>query len=112
MSNPEFGHTPGVNRKGRPKGTPNKVTTRIRDAFALLVEANLENMTTWLAIVAENDPLAALKVIIDLAEYTTPKLARQELTHSASECTAVEFKVTAPTAPKHFDEPSEGGDAD
>jgi len=74
-------HNPNANRRGRPPGVPNKVTTRIRDAFALLVSENLDNLSIWLAAVAEKDPLAALRVITDLAEFSIPKLARSEISH-------------------------------
>jgi uncharacterized protein YqgV (UPF0045/DUF77 family) len=63
---------------GRQKGTPNKTTNKIRDAFTKLVEANLENMTTWLETVADTNPREALNIINQMAEYTTPKLARVE----------------------------------
>jgi uncharacterized protein YqgV (UPF0045/DUF77 family) len=63
---------------GRQKGTPNKTTNKIREAFTKLVEANLENMTTWLETVADTNPREALNIINQMAEYTTPKLARVE----------------------------------
>ena len=63
---------------GRPKGTPNKTTNKIREAFQKLIEDNLENMTIWLSDVAADDPKAALDIITKLGEYTTPKLARVE----------------------------------
>ena len=63
---------------GRQKGTPNKNTNTIREAFTKLVEDNLENMTTWLNKVAKDSPKEALDIINKMAEYTTPKLARVE----------------------------------
>jgi len=66
------------NPNGRPKGSANKTTNIIREAFTKLVEANLENMTTWLEKVAETSPKEALSIINQMAEYTTPKLARVE----------------------------------
>lgn len=70
---------------GRTKGTPNKTTNKIREAFTKLVEDNLENMTTWLADIAGDDPKAALDIINKMAEYTTPKLARVENAHEVNE---------------------------
>ena len=66
------------NPNGRPKGSVNKATNTIREAFTKLVESNLENMTTWLEKVAETSPKEALNIINQMAEYTTPKLARVE----------------------------------
>ena len=40
---------------------------------------NLENMTTWLAMVAAEDPEKAMDLMLKLSEYIIPKLARQEL---------------------------------
>lgn len=63
---------------GRAKGTANKTTNKIRDAFTKLVEENLENMTKWLTEVADESPEKALDILNRMAEYTTPKLARVE----------------------------------
>jgi len=65
---------------GRPKGSQNKNTGRIREAFNALVENNLENMTKWLEEVAEKNPSKALDHINALSEYILPKLQRTELT--------------------------------
>jgi len=63
---------------GKPKGATNKTTNKIREAFTKLVEDNLENMTLWLTDVAADNPEKALTIINQMAEYTTPKLARVE----------------------------------
>ena len=74
-----MGFKEGHEKKGgRQKGTPNKTTNKIREAFTKLVEANLENMTSWLETVADTNPREALNIINQMAEYTTPKLARVE----------------------------------
>jgi hypothetical protein len=46
----------------------------------MLTENNLDNMTTWLAQIAADDPARAMEMMIKLSEYVIPKLARQELT--------------------------------
>ena len=66
--------------KGRGKGTPNKTTAEIREAYQKLVDDNLDNMKIWLEKVAEDDPNKALDMMLKLSEYFIPKLARQELT--------------------------------
>lgn len=73
---------------GRPKGVPNKATKAFRDTVTALLEDNSENVSKWLKMVAEGDrvndikpdPYKALDMMAKLAEYATPKLARQELT--------------------------------
>ena len=67
---------------GKQKGTPNKVTTEIKEAYKLLIEANIPNLTLWLERVAEDDPKEALKYLSALSEYVVPKLARTELNAS------------------------------
>lgn len=67
------------NPNGRPKGTPNKNTKEVRDAYQRLVENNLDNMTIWLSQVASEDPEKAMDLMLKLSEYIIPKLARQEL---------------------------------
>jgi hypothetical protein len=68
--------------KGRPKGVENKTTRDIKEAFKNLIEMNLDNMTIWLKKVAAKNPAQALFIISNLAEYTTPKLARSQVEHS------------------------------
>ena len=69
-----------INRAGRPKGTKNKTTKHIREAYQKLTEDNLDNMNTWLAQIAADDPARAMDTMIKLSEYILPKLARTELT--------------------------------
>ena len=63
---------------GKQKGTPNKTTKEIREAFQLLIENNLDNMTQWVKSIANEDPAKAMNLLIQLAEYNIPKLARIE----------------------------------
>ena len=73
---------------GRPKGTPNKSTTAVREAIATLLERNAEKMDGWLQKVADGDeklgikpqPDKALDILQKMAEYHIPKLARTEVT--------------------------------
>lgn len=67
-----------LKRGGRGKGTPNKVTKDVREAYQMLIEKNLSNLDAWVKKVAEKDPAQALRIIVDLSEYVIPKLARVE----------------------------------
>ena len=71
---------PSLNPNGRPKGAMNKTTENIRKAYQQLTEDNLDNMTTWLAQIAADDPKQAMEMMIKLSEYVIPKLARTEVT--------------------------------
>ena len=68
------------NPNGRPKGSANKNTKAIREAYQKLTEENLDNMSQWLAQVAADNPEKAMDLMLRLSEYIIPKLARQELT--------------------------------
>lgn len=72
---------PGVsqNPNGRPKGSKNKATQAIREAYQKLTEDNLENMSKWIGQVAQDNPEKAMDLMIKLSEYVIPKLARQEV---------------------------------
>lgn len=63
---------------GRAKGAPNKVTADVRAAFRMLVESNTSQMQAWLEAVAKEDPAKALDLMVKLAEYVIPRLARTE----------------------------------
>ncbi len=70
---------------GRKKGTPNATTKEIKEAYQMLVESNLDNMSKWLADVAGDDPKQALELMLKLSEYMIPKLARQEIVGNEGE---------------------------
>ena len=74
-----------ANRNGRKPGSRNKTTVRIREAYQNLVEMNLENMSTWIAQMAAENPEKAMDTMIKLSEYIIPKLARQEVTGADGE---------------------------
>lgn len=71
---------------GRVAGTPNKVTQEFRDTVRRLLETNAQNVSIWLAQVADGHgetkpaPDKALDLLARLAEFAAPKLARTEIT--------------------------------
>lgn len=73
----EKGHPGGP---GRPKGAQNRITQELREAFALLLENNLEQYEIWLSQVASTDPAKALDLALKISERFIPILNRQELT--------------------------------
>lgn len=70
----------GLAGPGRPKGMPNKATSKVREAIAELLERNAGSMDRWLNEVADKDPYKALDLMQKLSEYHIPKLARTEVT--------------------------------
>jgi len=84
----ESGNSENLTNKGRgrPKGAVNKATRQFRDTVNALLEGNADNVSEWLHTVAygdgdqlKPDPKGALDILSKLAEFATPKLARQEL---------------------------------
>ena len=72
---------------GRPKGVPNKSTTKAREAIAAFVDGNAHMLQEWLEQIAMDEkygPKTAFDCFMAVAEYHVPKLARQEHVGDAS----------------------------
>lgn len=67
------------NPNGRPKGTPNKTTGEIREAFNELVSSKLPELSKWLDEVAKDSPEKALEIVIRFSDFIIPKLQRTEI---------------------------------
>jgi hypothetical protein len=76
---------------GRLKGTQNKATKDIKEAYRLLIEKNLDNLTGWLEKIAKENPEKAIKILSELSEYVIPKLARTDLTSGDKSITKVKI---------------------
>lgn len=76
---------PRINTAGKKPGTVNHDTTKMKAAFALLIENNLDEMTTWLARIAQQDPGRAMDLVIKLSERFVPRLSQQALTDADGE---------------------------
>lgn len=88
------------NKHGRPKGSPNKATTEVRTALAMLAERNAPKLQKWLDRVAKIDPAKAADLLIRLFEFYIPKLARTEVVATdenkhATELTEAELEAIA-----------------
>ena len=69
----------GIKYGGRQKGTPNKSTARLRDAFTELLEDNMGKVQEFLDKVAEKSPQKALELLLKLSEFVLPKLRAIEV---------------------------------
>jgi hypothetical protein len=66
------------NPNGRKKGSPNKSTKEIREAYQAFVESNIPEFQTWLQNI--EDPAKRFDIIVKMSEYFVPKLNRTEVT--------------------------------
>jgi len=66
----------GIKTGGRTKGALNKTTTEIREHYQNLISDNLEQLKSDLK---ELEPLARLKIIIELSKFVVPTLKTQDL---------------------------------
>lgn len=73
------------NPAGRPKGSKNKITQEIREAFKLVLERKLPDLERLLNQVAHEDPKAAIELMLKLSNRFLPELSRQELTGADGE---------------------------
>jgi hypothetical protein len=76
----ENGIGAGLPGPGRPKGSVNKATAKVREAIAKMADDNADNFNLWLTQVAENNPEKACDIYLKAIEYHIPKLARTEHT--------------------------------
>ena len=69
-----------INRNGRPRGSKNKITEEIREAFQMVLENKLPDLERWLQQTAQEDPAKAIDLLLKLSNRFLPELSRQELT--------------------------------
>ena len=84
-------NTTGKKWGGRTKGTPNKETQPIKEKFnQLLSSYSVEQMKIDLLDIENH--VDRLKIILGLAEFIIPKMARTEVTGEDGE--PVQFKIS------------------
>ena len=80
IGNPNWRPGQSGNPAGRKKGSMNKYTKEIKEAFGLLLSSNTENFYTWIETIARQDPAKAMELLIKIAPYVVPKLAQNDIT--------------------------------
>lgn len=84
------------NPSGRKKGSMNKYNKQIKEAFGMLLENNLDNLSTWLAQVAADDPKAALDIMMRMSERFVPKLRHTEIEGGENILNSLKFNFGPP----------------
>lgn len=79
---------------GRPKGCPNKNTTYVRDMISYFLEKRVDLIDDLFLQVAKDSPVDALRIMLGMFEYVTPKMARHEQTGIDGEPIKTSLKVT------------------
>ena len=80
------------NPTGRPKGSIDNDTRQIRQAYQMLVEDNLENLTIWLSKLGDESPEKAFNLMLKMSEYFLPKLSRKEVSTEVSLYEDIKFQ--------------------
>jgi hypothetical protein len=75
----------GIKYGGRQKGTPNKSTARLIEAFTELLEDNMGKVQELFDKVAEKNPQKALELLLKLSEFALPKLRAIEVNNESEE---------------------------
>ena len=73
-------HKGHIKAGGRTKGTLNKSTKDIREAYQMLIERNIPKLEKWLDAISKKSPERAIYILYNLSEYVIPKLNRTDLT--------------------------------
>jgi hypothetical protein len=75
----------GIKYGGRKRGTANKATARLREAFRELLVGNMGRLQELLDKVAEKNPEKALELMLKLSEFVLPKLRAIEVNNELEE---------------------------
>ena len=80
------------NPMGRPKGSIDNDTRQIRQAYQMLVEDNLDNLTGWLSQLGKESPEKAFNLMLKMSEYFLPKLSRKEVSADVNVFDNIKFQ--------------------
>lgn len=82
----------------RTKGAEGKTNAGAKALFRAILDRKSHHVENWLDQAAEQDPARALDLLLKLAEYVMPKLARTE--HTGDENNPVKVDVTLKLPPE------------
>lgn len=81
----------GKKTGGRVEGTPNKATAVTREAVAMIVSGQWENLNSWIEQVAATSPKDAFYMVTELMQYGIPKMKAVEMSGKDGEALTVRF---------------------
>jgi hypothetical protein len=84
----------GIKYGGRQKGTPNKATATLREAFTELLEDNMGKVQELFDKVAEKNPQKALELLLKLSEFALPKLRAVEVNNESEEAMHTSLNIS------------------
>ena len=67
------------NPEGRPKGTKNSSTERVKSYYLDLLNNNLDSIQLWLNQTAQEDPAKALDFLLKLSPFVIPKKTESDI---------------------------------
>jgi hypothetical protein len=77
----ETSFKPGkIRAAGRRKGTPNKLTTEVKQGFLAAFEKLEPQFERWVEEVAIEDPGQAAKILVSMADFIFPRISRAVVT--------------------------------
>ena len=85
----------GIKYGGRQRGTANKATARLIEAFTELLEDNMGRVQELFDKVAEKNPQKALELLLKLSEFVLPKLRAIEVNNESEEAmhTSLDIRI-------------------
>jgi len=78
-------NTTGKKYGGRKKGTPNKVTSEIKEYYSEFLSNNKEKLQVCFDKLVEHHPERAMALFIKIGSYVLPKLKAVEFEESSEE---------------------------
>ena len=72
-------NTTGRKFGGREKGTPNKITSEIREKFTLLVDNNIDRLQED---INQLEPRDRIRMLLELSKFVLPTLRATEISNN------------------------------